>query len=87
MTVTFDLPQELEQVLRREVGDLNQAAKEAILVQSYRQHAITLGQLARALNLSRVQADDLLKRYGVYYEITLEEIAAESASLGKGEQR
>jgi hypothetical protein len=81
MTVSFQLPEELERHLRRELGDLDRAAKEAALIELYRQKKVTHHELATALGLSRFGTDDLLKRYGVNYEIPLDEILRESASL------
>ena len=82
MTVSVELPDEIEQTLRRELGDLGQAAKEAVLVELYRQHKLTHHEVATALGLSRFETDDLLKRHGVPYDITLEDIQRESASIG-----
>ena len=65
MAVTFDLPQEMEQSLRRELGDLDQVAKEAALVALYRQDRITAFELSQALNLSRLETEALLKRHNV----------------------
>jgi hypothetical protein len=65
MAVKFDLPTDIEQRLRRELGDLDHAAKEAALVELYRQQSLTQPQLAHALGLSRDQTDALLKRHGV----------------------
>jgi predicted HTH domain antitoxin len=84
MTVSFELPNEIEQTLRRELGDLDQAAKEAALVELYRQHQLTHHEVATALGISRFETDDLLKRHGVYYDITLDDIKRESASLRPG---
>lgn len=83
MAISIHLPEDLEQALRREVGDLDKAAKEALLVDLYRQAKLTGTQLRRALGLSRIQADDLLKRHEVYLDLTAEEVASESAGLRK----
>ena len=49
MPVTFDLPEDIEQSLRHQLGDLDRAAKEAALVELYRQERLTHYQLAQAL--------------------------------------
>jgi len=65
MSVTFDLPHDIEQNLRREFADLGQAAKEATLVELYRQRRISQRDLARALGSSRLQLETILKKHGV----------------------
>jgi predicted HTH domain antitoxin len=87
MSVTFDLPPEIETGLRQAIGDLDQAAKEAALVELYRQRKLTHHELSRALGLSRFEVDALLKRRGVAYDVTLEQVKRESASLGQTDQR
>ena len=57
MAVTFDLPENVEGELRRQLGDLGQAAKEALAVESYRQGKISLGQLADMLGMAVIAAD------------------------------
>ncbi len=84
MPITFRLPEAVEQHLREEFADLDQAAKEAALVELYRQGKITHFELAQALGLSRCQADDLLKRHGVTEDLlTREEHATQVAGLRK----
>jgi hypothetical protein len=74
MTVTFEIPIELEKQLRQEFPDLNQAAKEAALVEMYRREKITRPELSRALGLGRIETDGLLKRHNVTEDLpTLEE--------------
>lgn len=81
MAISFELPQEIERNLRRELGDLDQAAKVAALVELYRQHRLKHHEFAVALGLSRFQADALLKEHGVSYDVSFEEISSESRSL------
>ena len=63
MAVTFELPQDIERNLRRELGDLDHVAKEAALVELYRQDRITAYELSQALGLSRFETEALLKRH------------------------
>ena len=72
MAVTFELPQEIERSLRRQLGDLDQVAKEAALVELYRQDRITAHELAQGLGLSRLETEALLKRYGVTEDLPTE---------------
>lgn len=76
MAFTIDLPKELEQNLRREFDDLDRAAKEALLVELYRQDKLTHCELAQALELGRFEADALLKKHNVTEDLpTAEELA------------
>jgi hypothetical protein len=82
MPVSFDLPRDIELALRRGNDDLEQAAKEALLVESYRQAKLTHHQLSIALGLSRFETDSLLKRHEVFYDLDAEEVVRESEALG-----
>lgn len=81
MAVTFDLPHDIEQSLRHELGDLGQAAKEAALVELYRQGQITHHDLSRALGLSRLEAEDVLKKHSVTEDLPTE--AEHDAALAR----
>jgi hypothetical protein len=72
MSVTFELPFDIEQGLRRAIGDLGQAAKEATLVELYRQQRINQSELARSLNLSRLECENLLKQHKVTEDLVTE---------------
>lgn len=73
MSVTFDLPADIEQNLRREFGDVAQTTKEAALVELYRQRRITYPDFCRALGLSRLEAEALLHRHGVVEDLPTQE--------------
>ena len=83
MNVSFDLPRDIEQRLRSAAAgaDFSRDAKEAYLVNIYRQHKITHHQLGAALGLDRFDTDVLLQRHGVELELSIEEFNAEAASL------
>jgi hypothetical protein len=83
MTVSFELPIEIERTLREALGDVGRAAKEALLVDLYRQEKLTHHQLASALGLSRFETDALLKRHEVFYDLTAGDVARESEGLRK----
>src|SRR6266566_2874581 len=55
MTISFDVPPEVDQLLRRECADPSAAAKELFLVDLYRRGRITRDQLGRALDLHAAQ--------------------------------
>lgn len=75
MSVSINLPPTLEESLRRDIADLDQVAKESLLVELYRHERITKHQLATALGIDRFAANDVLNRFGVTEDLpTLEEI-------------
>ena len=84
MNVSFDLPQDIEEQVHREGADLNGEAREAYLVELYRQERITQHQLAEALGLSRLETEGVLKRHGVSSGVTAEEMRAQAAALREG---
>ena len=81
MNISFEIPPGIEQELRTNGRDMNREAKEAYLIELYRQEQITHHQLAEALGLSRYETDGVLKRHKVWLELTPEELAAQAASL------
>jgi predicted HTH domain antitoxin len=81
MTVSFEIPQDIEQELRTIGLDMNREAKEVYLVNLYREERITHRQLAEALGLSRNETDGVLKRYRVSPNVTAEEMRAQAAAL------
>ena len=81
MTISFELPQDIEQQIRTNGADLNGKAREAFLVELYREDTITHGQLSRALGLDSDDTDGVLKKHGAYLEISVEELRAEAAAL------
>jgi hypothetical protein len=81
ITITFDIPDEIAELLAAAGVDIALAAKEAFLVELYRQESITCHELAQALGLCRYETDGVLKKHGVDYGLTLEEFRAEAESL------
>ena len=65
MSIAFNLPSDLEEALRREFSNLDETAKEAALVELYRQGKLTHHQLATALDVSRLEIDAILKQHKV----------------------
>jgi hypothetical protein len=73
MTVSFEIPQDIEQQLRTEGVDLNREAKEVYLMEQYRQAKITHRQLQEALGLSFPETEHLLKQRGLGQDLDMEE--------------
>ena len=65
MTLSFEIPRDIEQELHTSGIDLSREAKEAFFVGLYRQERITHHQLAQALGLSSLEADGVLKQHKV----------------------
>ncbi|MGO9471682.1 MAG: UPF0175 family protein [Isosphaeraceae bacterium] len=81
MSISFEISQDIEQELRSNGRDMNREAKEAYLVNLYREERISHRQLGVALGLSRYETDGLLKRYKVSPNVTVEEMRAQAAAL------
>jgi hypothetical protein len=73
MSVRFELPESIEQTLRRELGNLDQAAKEAALVELYRQDKLTQYELSQALGLDRLETEAVLKKHNVTEDLPTNE--------------
>jgi predicted HTH domain antitoxin len=65
MAVTVQLPADIERRLRTEISDLDAQAKEAVLLELYRQDKLSHHELSQSLGLDRFETDALLKRHGV----------------------
>jgi predicted HTH domain antitoxin len=66
MAITIQFPGQVEDTLRANWGDLDQAAKEALIIESYRQAKISLGDVARGLGLeTRIGAQQWLANHGI----------------------
>jgi Uncharacterised protein family (UPF0175) len=81
MNISFEIPHDIEQQIRTNGLDVNGKAREAFLVELYREHKITHRQLGDALGLERYDTDGVLKRYGVGLGMSVEEIKAEVGLL------
>ncbi|HZW31675.1 MAG TPA: UPF0175 family protein [Isosphaeraceae bacterium] len=81
MNISFEIPPDIEREISTDEVDLHGEAKEAYLVELYRQDRITHHQLAEALGRTRIETDGVLKRYKVSPGPTLEEMRAQAAVL------
>jgi hypothetical protein len=69
MSITFTLPPAIEEGLRDQFGDVSAAAKEAALVELYRQGQLSHGQFADALGIARDEANAVLRRHQVIEDL------------------
>ncbi len=84
MSISFELPSGIEQRLRLELGDLNQAVKQAALVELYRQRALTHHELAVAVGVIRLETEAILKLHNVVDDgATSEELNEQISMLRK----
>lgn len=82
MSVTIELPEEIERQLETEWGNLPRRALEAVALEAYRSGALTLAQLRRILGFeTRMEADAFLKQHGVYLEYSVEDLDRDRETL------
>ena len=81
MHVRIEIPDDAEAVLRKEWGDLDKAAKEALLIESYRAGKVSLGFLSKTLAISRWEVEAWLAKRGVHWNYSLEDLEADRATL------
>jgi predicted HTH domain antitoxin len=75
MAVTIQLPADVEERLRSESPDLDAEAKEAMLIELYRQDKVSHYELSQALGLDRFETDGVLKKHNVTEDLpTVDEI-------------
>ena len=81
MSISIELPEDIERSLRQQVVNLDAAARESLLVDSYREKRIGYGQLCRGLGLGRLDVEEVLKRHNVHYDMTLGDVVRESDAI------
>lgn len=81
MSVTFQLPDEIELQLRKDFPDLDAIAKQSLAIEAVRAGKLSVGQFASILGISVYEADGVLKKHRVYLDLTEEESEAEMATL------
>jgi predicted HTH domain antitoxin len=87
MNIHFELPPNIEQRVCNEGTDPNREAKEAYLVDLYRQERISHDDLSESLGLGFHQTQQLIKAHGAGDDFTLAEFEAERAVLRELERR
>ena len=66
LNVSFNLPADLEDRLRRELPDLDANAKECFLIDLFRRGVLSHYELSQALGIDRFETDAWLKAKNVY---------------------
>lgn len=83
MTISINLGKEHEQTLRNAWGsDLDRAAFEGLVVESYRASRLSAGEVAELLGFgTSVEAVSWLGRKGVYLNYSMEDLEADRRVL------
>ena len=80
MNISFEIPHDIEEQIRAEGADLNGKAREAFLLELYREERISHAQLREALGSSFHETEVLIKERGVGQDIDLDEFEAGASS-------
>jgi hypothetical protein len=83
MTISFEIPREIEQQICAGGVDLSRDAKEVYLMEQYRQAKISHRQLEESLDLSFHETEQLLKQRGMGQDVDIEEFEAGRELLRK----
>jgi predicted HTH domain antitoxin len=83
MAITFELPRDVEQILRERFGDLGEVAKEAFLVQSYREERLSVGQIAGVLGKGVIETQAWLAEKGAPLNYSTEDLEEDREALAK----
>ena len=81
MALVIEMTPEAEALLRAEWGDLNRAAHEALVIESYRQGKLSLGQCGSLLGLSVLETEAFFRDRRVVLGLTLEDVHDDAACL------
>jgi predicted HTH domain antitoxin len=84
MAISFELPTDIENELRKQFGDLSEAAKEAFLIESYRAGRLSVGDVAAILGCeTKFEAEQWLGARGVTWNYGPAEFQADQRTLAK----
>src|SRR5688500_10657340 len=82
LTVTLNLPPDLEAKLRQDAPDLNNDMKEAYALELFRHGRLNHYELSRILGLDRFETDAYLKHHNVFENsLTIEDVEADLKTL------
>ena len=83
VSVTPELPKDVERDLRERFGDLGQVAKEAFVVQSYRENSLSVGQIARVPQMGVIETQAWLGERGAPIDHSLQNVEEDRETLDK----
>lgn len=85
MAIPINLSKEGEAALREAWGDgLDRAARDGLLIESYRAGKISLGYLAELLGLATtIEAQGWLSRRGVHLNYSIEDLESDRRTLAR----
>jgi predicted HTH domain antitoxin len=81
MSLVIDITPETERLLQAEWGDLNKAAREALIIESYRQGKLSLGQCSEIFGMSLLDTEAFFHSRGVDLPLTEEDISRDQERL------
>ena len=81
MSLTLELPAEVEAAARASYGDPAAAVSELVLIDLYRRGRISAGRLAETLGLARLEVDHWLAERGVPNSYDVGELEKDLATL------
>ena len=92
MVIRFEIPEDLERQLRERIGDLDEAAKEAFLIQGYRGGFLSVGQVAVVLGGGVIATQAWLSDRGAPLSYSVDDLEDDRRTLselapGSGEAR
>jgi predicted HTH domain antitoxin len=74
MAVKIDLPEDIEELLEKQWGNLPRHALEALAIEGYRRGVLSRSQVRRMLGFeTRAQVDEFMKRAGIPFDYTLDD--------------
>ena len=79
MSVTINLPENIEQQLKEQWGDLPRRTLEALALEGYRSGALSAGQVAEVLQLSAWETESFLHEHGAGLDYTAEDLERDVA--------
>lgn len=80
-TITIELPDPIRDLLQAQSKELPRFILEAIAVESYRQEALSPGQVGELLGLDYWQAEAFLKKHGAYPLYDLQDLEQDRRTL------
>ncbi|MEX2215577.1 MAG: UPF0175 family protein [Phycisphaeraceae bacterium] len=84
MTVSFEIPPNIEAALQSGGVDVGNAARQAFLIDLFRQGRVTHRQLSEALGLDRHETNAFLKEHQVFEgSVTSSELEADRSTLDR----